>query len=629
MKIRRPIFSKISATVAILVIGLFVVACGPRLEGLTTVNPNFNQLADGTISTGAVKTIKIENGTKTIEVPFTPAGAADEFSRIQQEIGSTSDKLTAKAIESVVVNLYDKNSNATDSHPVRLDLSVVFEQKSEIEPKSLAFAVSLVLSGNTLTGHTESQTTTKANLTFTTDVTCLDLDCREIDIRLNRHLREKSGTLSAALGHVGILYRLTYPTVRLQKSKNPTASNDPDLKDLSLIKEDQKAIRSSVSIVDGHSYSHVVIVDTSTKPGENKPALDIRTDMVDTEVTPSQVESLQIGPSQKPVEAELVGADPDTGDIVIDIKSGARVYIDEVPKKNPPKKTPPKPVEDVSHVRSDTNQLVPFLADEKKSPQALKVTAAFAKHANNDEVQRLVRVWLGQEADRGACRSVANPQKLDALLKYGPQALQLVTPLALNLDVTPEIAYILPIESSYAVDPNRPTTEVAQVDDPKVLVTAVGPWQITDVAAFSLRDNSRIHFSVFPVVNRKPDLRDDRTFFYNSTYMAALLFKEMFAQFDKYPAIAIMAYNGGMGSANYAIRKTAKYEDFDITLEEIQTHRIQTKTNCSYLNYAYTFLALRTIGQNLDAYKVKLDPKLNKNYLNRLRNPKSPLPPGI
>ncbi len=628
-RFRRFFLNPHPAAIAVLSAVILSTGCGRRFQGIDSPRAQLYQLTVGEVSTGDTKRIEIDNGTKSLMVAYTPAGAVNEFSQIQKDVAATSDKLTAKAIQSVEIAMFDSKATRTESHPVRLTMDIVFDSKSTVSPKALNFDVPLTLSGNALTGHVESATTAKMDVTFSTDITCLDLNCADIDIRLHRHVREKSGALSASLADVGILYRLTHPTVHVQKAKDLAASNDPDLANLSAIKGDQPAIRSSVAIVDGHSYSHLVVPEPNTKPEEKKNTLDIRTDMVDTQETASQVETLQIGSNQKSIPAELVGADPDTGNMVIDIKSGARLYINEVNPDSQEKKTPPKVDVPIIHVRADASRLIPFEVDEKKWPRTFKVTTGFAAHANDDEVQRLVRVWLGQEKDRTTCGAEADSQKLQALLTYGPQALQLATPIAQKLDVTPEIAYILALESSYVIDPRRPTTELAGSSDPNVKTSALGPWQIVDMTAMSIRDSSKIKFNVFPVVNHVFNPLDDRTFFYNSTYMASLLLKGLFDQFQTDPAIAIMAYNGGNGYASSSIKRTAKYEEFDITLEEIAKHRMQTKTNCAYLNYAYTFLALRTIGQNLDYYQIKPKPIENKNYLKRLKNPDSPLPPGI
>lgn len=260
-------------------------------------------------------------------------------------------------------------------------------------------------------------------------------------------------------------------------------------------------------------------------------------------------------------------------------------------------------------------------------PESARVSKAFANYATHPEVQRMVRVLLGKEKNSQRCQ-IGQYQRatIEKFTQYTPNVAPYVESITEKMDVTPEIGYLLFIESSYAKSPKYPTTEVGGAQD-------VGPWQITTITGLDIRKSSGIKFNIFKVSN-KPHPQDDRTYFMNATYMAANYLKISFKQFQDDPALGILSYNVGRGGASSGAKKVFKrYKKTRVTLADIFHYKIQTNSAavpCERVNYAFTFLAARTIGQNLDVYGLdKIAPYTGKEYLRHLKRPGGILPRGL
>jgi Transglycosylase SLT domain len=603
-----------------------------------------------TLSTGSVKQFKGSDGTLSTPVSYTPAGAPEVFQKMQQDLQETSDKLMAKFVQTVDVTLLDAQSHPLVYPPVPNDPSIVqisqippakiqftvkFDPQSAVEPKELDFTADLTPNNGSLTGHSAQTTNQLQGILFTADVDCLNPTCEDIELRVHKHLRELSGSVSTSLADIGIFYRQTHPEVSVQKSRNTDTYQDAALESLQQLPKQLQATRSSVSVVDGPSYSRISIPELNPSASGLPNMVQIDTDLTDTQSESGQVNSVSVPQSDSHIEGHLVGNNPETGSITVDLTAKnevTRIHIDEPdmpPAVNSPAPTVPKIVLDELHNRTDSTKLVQVSTDKDTHPLTVDETEKLQDRAKDPETQRLIQVWLGNEHDRKTCKSEASRSILDKLLANGPAVLPYLEKVTDVIDVTPEIAYILPLESSYLTNPARPTLEIGHSRDPNEIVTAIGPWMINDGTAETIKNKlgQKVNFNI--VLNNHPDPSDDRTYFLNSTYMASLYLKDFFRQFDADPGIAILAYHVGGGAADKSAKRTAPYVQFDISLADIQKNHIATKTNCESINYAYTVLALRTIGQNLDLYHLSIPDKSPSSHKLRLKRPNGPLPPGI
>lgn len=90
---------------------------------------------------------------------------------------------------------------------------------------------------------------------------------------------------------------------------------------------------------------------------------------------------------------------------------------------------------------------------------------------------------------------------------------------------------------------------------------AVGPWQLMDYEAHRFGLRTGIY-------------SDDRTDFHKSTYVAAKLIKQLYAEFGDW-LLVIAAYNGGAGRVKQAIRRSGSKDFWTLQYflpEETRTH---------------------------------------------------------
>lgn len=90
---------------------------------------------------------------------------------------------------------------------------------------------------------------------------------------------------------------------------------------------------------------------------------------------------------------------------------------------------------------------------------------------------------------------------------------------------------------------------------------AVGPWQLMDYEAHRFGLRTGIY-------------SDDRTDFHKSTYVAAKLIKQLYAEFGDW-LLVIAAYNGGAGRVRQAMRKSGSKDFWTLQYflpEETRTH---------------------------------------------------------
>ena len=74
------------------------------------------------------------------------------------------------------------------------------------------------------------------------DVNCHDLDCRVMELRLKKFARDENKNPTHLLRQVGILYRITYPTIRFQRDKNSQDFKSQGFQNLEKSTKDKKAV---------------------------------------------------------------------------------------------------------------------------------------------------------------------------------------------------------------------------------------------------------------------------------------------------------------------------------------------------------------------------------------------------
>ncbi|MCB0350110.1 MAG: transglycosylase SLT domain-containing protein [Bdellovibrionales bacterium] len=640
-----------------------LAACGPDQNPIGKVNSD--EYLSTQRRTGNTKLIN-QGQQNPIAVPYTISGSQKIFNNMRHEMESVTDVLLAKTIESVIITLTDDNGERVTKAPARAEISVQLKSVHAGLPKKLNFSAKLTKKdqGRIATGIAQSDIT-PSNFPFTADLKCHEDNCRVIEVRLKKYpvgTNLAKVTSITPFGQVGILYRFSYPKMRIQHSRDTDGLKGELFTELEKSVNTSQPIRTSVVVVNGPSYSNIQV--------EN--ILELDTELLDTEETSIDITSVKTRGSAK-FDGKLKGNDPSSGSLIVDLKDQstqeiARLYFEEEddeptasPTLTPTAPTQPKgksssPVIPVitdsrstsipttTSSNSDSNRTPTIVApspntanktlfkvklDATALPETTRVSTAFANYATDPQVQKFVRSWLGEPGQVG-CKNTKGsyqntPQGLATLtqfLTYTPNVAPHLERVVEKVDVTPEVGYLLLLESGYSKNPSYPTQERSSRS------TALGPWQILIGTALDIRKgtNPVVPFQIF----KNNDPRDDRTYFMNSTYMASLYLENLFDQFKEDPALAILAYHGGPGSAAQAERKTSTYSQFNTSLSEIQKYNIQTKTNCNFLNYTYTFLAARTIGQNLEFYGLdNITPAKTDAYKTRLKSPNGTLPAGL
>lgn len=613
----------------LLALAIGLSACGPMNNPIGEVNDD--ALLATKNHTGGEKIIKTKDNENLI-VPYTNSGSQKIFNDMRSEMESVTDLLLAKTIESVIIILKNDKNVVTDKAPSQLEMIVKVKAVHAGLPAELKFKTKLSLKENHRIATNIAQSDAKKNdFAFTADFKCHDVNCRAIEIRIKKYPVGTNLTLKSPavpFGQVGILYRFSYPKIRVLHGRNQDKFTASSFLALEKSAPTSQAVRTSVVVVNGPSYSRVQVPNL----------LELDTELLDTQEASVEVKSVKVKEDSK-LTGELSGNDPSTGSLVVDVKNTetkevARIFFEEEVEETTPASRVEIPAEampgGIPMPRDASPGLFKIKFDPKGLPATARVTSAFSDYASDPQVQKFVKAWLGEKQELG-CKNPksktrrnlpSGPTTLKKFLTYAPNITPHLENVVEKLDVTPEIGYLLLIESAYAKDPSYPALQ----RPPKG--TALGPWQILHGTATYIRSLTKptVPFQIY----KSPSSNDDRTYFINSTYMAAIYLDYLFDQFEEDPAIAILAYHGGPGTASSAEKKTNSYTQFKTTLPEILKYNMQTKTNCDYINYTYTFLAARTIGQNLKFYGLdNIAPAKTDAYKARLKNPNSFLPVGL
>jgi hypothetical protein len=568
-------------------------------------------------NTNGKQTSQVVTGTpkKLVNIPYTISGNEKEFSHLQKDIGSQSDTLTAMNIESVSLTA------------PRWSFDLIIQLKGG---KQLHFSAIPKSENKMFVARNIEQVVNSKNVgasdkatsdSFTADVVCTSQNCELAQIQLTNKLSHQK---------VGILYSVTHPKLKSRTKLIGTSARFEDVGFNKILLTDANIAvqKTSVSVVDGVSFSKIFIPNL----------LEIRTENLDTDKASIKTNLFEISGNPN-YYAELIGNNPTTGSLIFFVenkvsKEHITLFIEDeavlpVPKTvfnnlpTPNTDTPTNPIKPnpLNPPRVAKVTLVQPKIDASH-PETSKVTQLFAAYENDPEVQRMIRVWKGEEQDSMRCRrGNYGAARVTNFLAHAPQISNYVEQVVEKIDVTPEIIYLLILESEYLIDGNYNTLAMPVPTKFNPNPTAMGPWQIIKGTALNVKNLYKIPFQIYPSRPHKPHLADDRIYFMNSTLLAGLLLKTLFEKYAQDPALAILSYKQGEAATDSNIRSTKKYGDYDVSLSDILKYRLSTRPNCRELNYVYSFLAARTIGQNLDKYGLdKITPVSTDKYKKRLFN---------
>src|SRR5690242_19489122 len=95
-------------------------ACGPEgaNRGFNATSDNFRQI------TGVTKTVKVDNGSRTVELPYTIDGNEAIFAKIREDYSKTNDINFSKTIKTVSQTLTDDKKTEVQLYPTRIEMIV-------------------------------------------------------------------------------------------------------------------------------------------------------------------------------------------------------------------------------------------------------------------------------------------------------------------------------------------------------------------------------------------------------------------------------------------------------------------------------------------------------------------------
>jgi hypothetical protein len=300
--------------------------------------------------------------------------------------------------------------------------------------------------------------------------------------------------------------------------------------------------------------------------------------------------------------------------------------------------------------------------DATKYPMMVAATTAFDNMRNDSILQDYVSKYRRGGPTQNMCSGIQirsgnrvrspglRPDRV-VILNYIENALNVapfVDAIGQAVDVTPEVGYLLGIESRYLRNSDKyrydgQQTAIADRHGDR----AVGPWQMKNVYAEDVKKrNPGVAFQIMKAHQNmpKPNAADDRAYFMNSTYMAMLGLKNLQKNYQYDPTMMIMAYHRGSGNISNdtsALRARGGFaQGYKLKFKDIVRLRINTKGLCEGLDYTYHFLALRELGQYRHAYHYvgrdgnirqfkDIAPTTSKGYMNRLYRPRAVLPAGV
>lgn len=579
--------------------------------------------------TGGTKPVIDPYSGQLRKLPYTTGGFSQEFEELKKRKGTTSDEQISSAVRNVTLKLLDGQGRPTRVQPQLIDLTVYLRSQFDNSEAALRFRLPVLTDSNQAPFKAPDSKTGLANDEVFAQLTCRDHDCVIAELVLRRESPESH--LDTVM-----LITLTESRVRIQNSKNtkPIAS-----KPLNTIKSlgERPAItaeRTTVMIDGGRSFSHIEI--QAPNDAEAPPLVVIETDLLATHDGPSEVQKVEVvgfdKGSSPSLRGDLLGNNYENGDIVLSIEDRKNsnenllIFIESPRATLNPDTGDPR--------AGDANKESAFLkiaASDPKLKNARQQSIGLSRYNSSSGVQAMVNAWTGQSF-AAKCNGgvVPNKRKADGFFTHAAPLRKYVYGISRLLDVTPEIAYILPIESEYAVSGSYQNLVVNQERYSVPENAASGPWQIQRPTALDQQKKLKKEFSlemkIFPVVvssasPRKLNPRDDRGYFGSATLMAGVLMRDHFRKFSDDPAIAIMAYHTGAGGADKHLRVLSEK---GLSATQMEAFNM---IDCRHVSYLWAVLALKTIGANPEQYGFSVGGGVDESaYKKTLFHPQSTLP---
>ena len=564
--------------------------------------------------TGKSKTVTDADTKKRVVSQYTISGFKAAFDALVKKVGHKNDTGLANALIDVQVTPLDAKNAKTEGAPQFLQVEFKFKASGTQIPASLKFKAKMNAEGKALNSITK-----QADKKFQLLAYCYTQSCRRIELRLQR-------TDDPNTPEIGLLVSKSRPTLKVIKPSSIKQFSDRGLRQLESLTSRGVVAQNSGVVVGGSSYSEITVKAHASAA----PTLRILADLIDTENVVTDVTSVNLEGGSN-ARAKLVGNDSSTGDLMFEVISGAEATI-LLFEKDPseieaeehiPHQQAARAGRDLSARAEPNTGLFPTSA---ANAIGLDLANDFASYGLHSRTQHFVSYYSNQDQ-----KGVKN------VFTYTHNVSPYISKVFESLKLTPEFAYLLPVESAYLK--GNGTFNAQQVTGVKPSEknknpSAYGPWQIVNKTAFDIKDTSGQDFNLFFIRNKKANPEDDRGYLVQSTFMAATYIKKLVRLFPQDTGMAIMAYHAGEYGVckevadnctpKNMVERLRHLSSRNVTLEQVEKYQMIEPI---HRNYAFAFLAWREMGQNAARYGLQNIKKINTDaYKKRLSRPNGPTP---
>ena len=527
--------------------------------------------------TGQLKTVVDADTQEQKQVGYTLAGSKAAYAALEQKIAAHLDLSLTSQLTEIEVEVLQNNQ-----------LKVKMAGSFQISMTSLE--------------KTGSGTTTQNGVTLSAQ--CLSEKCQLLEL-----IREQRGK------KVGALVARNHPQMSVVRSPTLPRFNELPLKKLESFQPSASAHinQTTVVVIRGPSYTQISVTV------QNELLLKLKADLLDTESAVTEVLAVAVAgvPSAR---AKLIGNDSSTGDLLFELVVGREVAIlafEEAAADSSPVRN--------RSLRMTSQALFPTSA---KNKNGLRMAHDFAAYGEHERTRHYMEFVL--KKDQKGVRNV---------FAYAHNVSPYISKVFESQQMTPEFAYLLPVESAYLKGGQFNAQQVtgvkpsAENQNP----SAYGPWQIINKTAFGIKEMSRQNFNIVFIRNKQPDPNDDRGFLVQSTYMASIYLQKLNRLFPQDAAMAIMAYHAGEFGVCDAVDPQCTSKNMVARLRHLASRNVNLAQVEKYKmiepihrNYAFLFLAWRELGQNPNPYGLHKIQKIKTDaYKKRLSRPGAPSPIAI
>jgi hypothetical protein len=562
---------------------------GPRIKGTGAGSKTF--VTTGT--TGYLSDITPQDTGYEGGIPYTISGWQELHERQMEKMTNDLDILLAQRIQNIFIELVESPKRA---------LKVIVKLKADgAEPESQQeFLAPIDRDEVTLIYANRKKGEPKGDIRYAVGGECNDNDCSVVDLWLKKYEKQKSGDYTLA-AKAGMVYSVQKSNVAYQLPTDADKSASPQLQALiDLIDKGVYAIKQNYVVTHGPSFTRVTVPEAAPAPQpdsaqsadsaapQNQAALEFTTPLLATNRKGISIPDFQIqGKTSEGVTAELEGNNPQTGSIWVDIAAqGATTESPDNSAESPAaalrlkftatqqsSHSPPSAGEesgstpDVAQRVEDEalllykDAVIPVFMDPEKQPFATAIHSELNSTYNSlhPRIAQHIKYWQGtetyhtcedpQKAVRGQRRASATN-----FFTYTQPLIPTLHAAFRLVDITPEVAYLMAVESKYPYSEEYPIQVNAGPN-----ATDSGPYQITNLtmqdilqrhAGFLEENNIVIKYNkpLGKGAYKSLTQDDSRRYLYESSILAGLYMKDLFGWFESDPALAVLGYTEGMGN---------------------------------------------------------------------------------